>query len=293
MFAWLTPARWSRPQAIPEVVPVSDPSTREVSAVADEGRRDEVGSQSDSKYDEHSQPQRLDLGSQVRNPSFSPEWSESASTPRGSRNGGTPRHSSDTGGATRKDLPKIEYSKLVNLSLTNLDDYLTSIYNLGYSRMWNQEYYQPTLYNIRDQFYPVYDQDQGSQKSIVHREAYLVLLNTIPPSLKYLVREVEVGDVMGIGRRIFDRFLHITPEKKRLLQNEWNALSMDTLGMSIDKFAISHIYLKANNLKRYGIKVNEEDMVQTFVTGLSKDFDWFRHHRRMFPGSVSLAEACK
>ena len=41
---------------------------------------------------------------------------------------------STSGRSKRKDMPRIEYTKLVNLSLVNFDDYKASVYNLGYSR---------------------------------------------------------------------------------------------------------------------------------------------------------------
>ena len=50
----------------------------------------------------------------------------------------------------RKNLPKIEYSKLVNLSLTNLDEYMVCIYNLGYSRMWPTKFAQPTNKDLEE-----------------------------------------------------------------------------------------------------------------------------------------------
>ena len=202
----------------------------------------------------------------------------------------TKANSKSTRSAVVKDLPKVEYSKLVNLSLTNLDEYLVSIYNLGYSRFWPIEFYQPMLKNLQSHIY--YPQDEDLEKSSVRREAYLVLLNTIPPSLKYLVREVQSGDVLGIWKAIFDRFFHITPDKKRALQQEWDSLSMESLKMTIDKF-VAHIYLKAGNLGRYGIHKEEQELVETFVAGLSKEFDWFRHHRRLFPTRVTLKEAVK
>ena len=43
------------------------------------------------------------------------------------------------------------------------------------------------------------------------REAYLVLCNTIPVDMKYLIRQVEIGDAIGVWRVLYDRFRHVTP----------------------------------------------------------------------------------
>jgi hypothetical protein len=186
----------------------------------------------------------------------------------------------------RKNLPKIEYSKLVNLSLTNLDEYMVCIYNLGYSRMWPTKFAQPTNKDLEEVWRGEVEGDN------VRREAYLVLLNTIPSSLKYLVRNVQSGDVLGIWKAILDRLLHTTPDKKRSLINDWNMLSMNGLKMPLDKF-VAHLYVKADTLKRYGVEVSEEEMVQVFIAGLTKDYDWFRCHQRMSATSLSMAQATK
>ena len=124
------------------------------------------------------------------------------------------------------------------------------------------------------------------------RAAYLVLLNTIPSSLKYLVRNVQSGDVLGIWKAILDRLLHTTPDKKRSLINDWNMLSMNGLKMPLDKF-VGHLYVKADTLKRYGVEVSEEEMVQVFIAGLTKDYEWFRCHQRMSATCLSMAQATK
>ena len=186
----------------------------------------------------------------------------------------------------RKNLPKIEYSKLVNLSLTNLDEYMVCIYNLGYSRMWPTKFAQPTNKDLEEVWRGEVEGDN------VRREAYLVLLNTIPSSLKYLVRNVQSGDVLGIWKAILDRLLHTTPDKKRSLINDWNMLSMNGLKMPLDKF-VAHLYVKADTLKRYGVEISEEEMVQVFIAGLTKDYDWFRCHQRMSATSLSMAQATK
>ena len=174
---------------------------------------------------------------------------------------------------------------MVNLSLTNLDEYMMCVYNLGYSRRWPTRFSQPTIQDLKEVW-------NGVEDDNVRREAYLVLLNTIPSTLKYLVRNVRSGDVIGIWRAIMDRFFHATPDKVRLLVNEWNTLSMLTLKLPLDKF-IAIIHVKATTLKRYGVSVSEEEVVQIFVSGLTKDYGWFRCHQRMNSTKLSLVEASK
>jgi hypothetical protein len=103
---------------------------------------------------------------------------------------------------------------------------------------------------------------------------------------------VQSGDVLGIWKAILDRFLHTTPDKKRSLINDWNMLSMNGLKMPLDKF-VAHLYVKADTLKRYGVEVSEEEMVQVFIAGLTKDYDWFRCHQRMSATPLSMAQATK
>lgn len=308
MLSWLTPQRWR------QVIPSSDSTSREVPSAVQpiaEGDEKEVGENHnevcDSKYDV--EPLSLAVNEfEFRTPQRSPRRSSSDDShqtqPSVTVSGVTVNQESikfnklvealsafkPTTPApvqdSRKNLPKIEYSKLVNLSLTNLDEYMVCIYNLGYSRMWPTRFAQPTSSDLEEVWCGDGDGDN------VRREAYLVILNTIPSSLKYLVRSVQSGDVLGLWKAILDRLLHITPDKKRTMITEWNQISMSNLKMPLDKF-VSHLYVKANTLKRYGIEISDAEMLQVFVAGLTKDYDWFRCHQRMSTVTLTMAKATK
>ena len=124
----------------------------------------------------------------------------------------------DEGKKRRKDLPRIEYSKLVTLSLSNFDEYKISIYNLGYSREWPNSWSKPSFTDLKEEWDGAPDADE--EKGIIRREAYLVLYNTIPRDLKYLVRKVESGDVMGLWKALFNRFLHVTTSQVSAMLKE-------------------------------------------------------------------------
>ena len=73
----------------------------------------------------------------------------------------------------RTGLPKVEYNKLVNLSLTNFDEYKISIYNLGYSRKWPECFSQPSAKDLTIEW-----DGSDNEDGDVRREAFLVLYNT-------------------------------------------------------------------------------------------------------------------
>ena len=306
MLNWFTPQKWR------QSVPDSNASSREVPSVASVAEEDEDVEedhvvQRESKYDvEPLVLPEVAYHTPIRSPQSSESDSDDDLTqPSAPVEDKTPSSEGDKfnklvemlssfkptrpirpADDSRKNLPKIEYSKLVMLSLTNLDEYMVCIYNLGYSRKWPTKFSQPTSADLKEVW------DGEGEGDNVRREAYLVLLNTIPSTLKYLVRSVQSGDVLGVWKAILDRLLHTTPDKKRAMINDWNTLSMNGLKMPLDKF-VAHLYTKANTLLRYGVEITESEMVQVFVAGLTKDYDWFRCHQRMSTTPMSMAQATK
>ena len=191
------------------------------------------------------------------------------------------------GKENRKDLPRIEYSKMVTLSLTNFDEYKVSIYNLGYSRKWPVKWSKPSFQDLKEEW----DGEEGKDDAI-RREAYLVLLNTIPASLKYLVRQVRSGDVIGIWKAIYDRFLHVTTDQVKAMVSEWNNLSMTTLHLNVDKF-VSLIVSKSQALREVGEEKSDEDEASTLLKGLSTHFDWLKNNLRMKKKKPKFMELVK
>ena len=81
----------------------------------------------------------------------------------------------------RRNLPKIDYGKVLTLSLTNFNEYVESVGRVGYSRKWSPRFYNPTLEVISYHVYPPVQESVDAEYS--RREAYLVLSNTIPTTL--------------------------------------------------------------------------------------------------------------
>ena len=173
----------------------------------------------------------------------------------------------------RKGLPKIEYSKLVMLSLTNFSQYRESIKVLGYSRQWPKKYAEPTLEELKQVWSGV---DGNSEEDECRREAYLVLYQTIPLSLKYLVRNVKNGDVIALWRVLYNRFLHVTDASLKNMKKEWETLSMSKMKVSLDEF-ISVVATKANDLRMVGEKVTEKAEAVALVCGLPEEFAWIKN----------------
>ena len=175
-------------------------------------------------------------------------------------------------GQARKQLPKIEYSKLVELSLTNFSQYREAIKVLGYSRMWPKKYAEPTLQELKEGWD---GQDCDSLDDVCRREAYLVLYSQIPLALKYLVRNVKNGDVIALWKVLYNRFLHVTDASLKHMKQEWETLSMSKLKVSLDEF-ISIVASKANDLRMVGEKVTEKDEAVALVCGLTSDYSWIK-----------------
>lgn len=175
----------------------------------------------------------------------------------------------------RKDLPKIEYSKLVTLSLVNFSDYRESIKNVGYARGWPCYYSQPSLSDLTDRKWDGVDRE--TDDDILRREAYLVLYQMIPLSLKYLVKGVKSGDVLGLWVVLYKRFLRVTDMAIKALKKEWECLSMDSTKLRLDEF-ISLVSSKAENLRMVGIQISDSAEASALLCGLSEKFEWIKRY---------------
>ena len=107
----------------------------------------------------------------------------------------------------RKYLPKIEYRKLTMLTLENFDAYRENIERLGYAREWQREFFRPTPKELNDHVWDPALRGESLLGAVIRKEAFLVLTNTIPQKLKYLIRKVPVGDALGVWAVLFQRFL--------------------------------------------------------------------------------------
>ena len=182
----------------------------------------------------------------------------------------------------RRGLVRIDYKKLINLSLSNFDNYRESVAVVGYAREWPRKYYAPTQLELKNHCFLSKRDDiaEPYQEELIRKEAYLVLTNTIPLTLKYLIRKVETGDALGVWKTLYNRFLRVTHFTVKELKQEWNSLSMDSQKVETDEF-VSLVVRKAENLRQVGEEVSEEDMAVTLLSGLSNKFDWLKTHYRV------------
>ena len=171
-----------------------------------------------------------------------------------------------------KTLPKIDYSKLVTLSLNNFAEYRESIKVLGYTRGWPDKYRVPSLQDLQDQWNGV---DGWTVDHEIRREAFLVLYQTIPKNLKYLVDNVKSGDVIALWKVLYERFLFVTAASVKKLKKEWESLAQGS--SQIDEF-ISVVSTKAKSMEMVGVSISDQDKASALIHGLSKDYDWLKNY---------------
>ena len=178
-----------------------------------------------------------------------------------------------------KSLPKIVYSKLVTLSLSNFAAYRESIKVCGYSRGWPSSLRDPS---VDDLAVPWNGIDGNTVADEIRREAFMVLYQTIPSSLKYLVEDVRSGDVIAVWKILYDRFLHVTDVSLKKMKKEWESLSQGS--MKLDEF-ISLVSSKARSMKMVKLPVSDHDKAIALLYGLSKDYDWLKNAFSMMPAA--------
>lgn len=181
-----------------------------------------------------------------------------------------PRRSSPS--RSRSSLPKIDYSKLVVLSLTNFRQYKESIKVLGYARDWPDALACPDVDHLQEGYVPSTPKDKAIMK-----EAYLVIYQTIPSSLKYLVASVKQGDVIGLWDVLYKRFLNVTKKTVKVLKKEWQLLSMNSTKKNLDEF-ISLVQEKAADLHMVGCTIDQDELADCLLYGLSSDFDFLQSY---------------
>jgi hypothetical protein len=171
-----------------------------------------------------------------------------------------------------KTLPKIDYGKIVTLTLTNFSEYRESIKVVGYARGWPAKYRQPTLNQLNQ---PWDGEDGFTVQDEVRREAFLVLYQTIPQGLKYLVDNIRSGDVIAVWKVLYERFLFVTASSIKKMKKQWESLGQGTF--RLDEF-ISLVSSKAKSMEMVGITITDQDKATALVHGLSKDFEWLKNY---------------
>ena len=183
-----------------------------------------------------------------------------------------------------KNLPKIDFSKLVTLSLSNFCEFKESIKTIGYARCWPEKFSSPKSSDLKTCDSTYFDDE-------VRKEAFLVIYQMIPASLLYLVKNIPKGEVLLLWKTLYNRFLFVTPQTLKLMRKEWEMLSMGSL--KVDQF-ISLVCEKAEALRMVGVRVSDMDQSTAFLCGLDDKYDWVRNFfSLMEENQFTFEDVCK
>ena len=171
---------------------------------------------------------------------------------------------------SRGRLPKIEYSKLVVLSLTNFGEYKEAIKVLGYARKWPKKFADPSLKDLE-----LEQKQEDKSEEIVRREAYLVLYQLIPAGLKYLVVNIEEGDVISLWKALYQRFQRVTKSSLKQMKKNWESIVQGSL--PVDEF-VSYVSLQAKEMRMVGVDVSAQDEANALLFGLNDSFAYIKNH---------------
>ena len=167
-----------------------------------------------------------------------------------------------------KNLPKIDFSKLVTLTLTNFCEFKESMKTVGYARCWPDKFSNPTSLDLLECDSEYFDDE-------VRKEAFLVIYQMISASLLYLVKNIAKGEVLLLWKALYHRFMFVTPQTLKIMKKEWETLSMGSL--NVDQF-ISLVCEKADALTMVGVDIGDFDRSTALLCGLDSKFDWVRNH---------------
>ena len=167
----------------------------------------------------------------------------------------------------RNGFSKMDYllKNVVKLSLKNFHNWKTSIENLAYIREWDQDLFDLTT---------VWNQQEEPNRRIraSRREAYGVLLYSIPQELRYLIENVAQGDAKGIYKTVHHRF--VVPSSRNtgvLIKEAWNT-TMETTGLPADKF-ISELIKRTKELESLGKPFTVQEVKTLIYSGLCREFN--------------------
>ena len=158
--------------------------------------------------------------------------------------------------------------QVVPLTLTNFDDWKASIQDLAYARDWPEDLLDHKSADELNED----DNDQAqAQASPLHKEAYLVLLYSVPRHLSYLYEGVPRGDANGIWKRLHARFQQSTITNTGVSMAKFWTLTMESEGLPVDRF-IAKIRRTASMLKAMGREVRPEECTAVMLKGLLREF---------------------
>ena len=261
-----TPLRFLRNQSIPEetpVVPVED-NTPAIEPLSDLSSSSSDSESSDLQSEDHKHDDHA-------------FW-------RRRKKKKKKRSTKDPKKRDVKNLPKIDFSKLVTLTLNNFCEFKESMKTIGYARCWPQKFSNPTSLDLLESDSEYFDKE-------VRKEAFLVIYQMISASLLYLVKNIAKGEVLLLWKALYRRFMFVTPQTLKIMKKEWETLSMGSL--NVDQF-ISLVCEKADALTMVGVEISDSDRSTALLCGLDSKFDWVRnHYSTMEEDDFTYDEVCQ
>ena len=164
-------------------------------------------------------------------------------------------------------LPNISTldKKLVILTHGNFTEWHACIQDIAYFRNWAD-----CVLNV-----PWDGREEANQAiNQQRRDAYWVLKNSIPLRTDYhhLATGLKRGDAHALYTKIHKLFLKATAKNRGKIRKEFYNLSMASTKLNVTKFAAKVVQL-AEDLEAVGGKLDQDEVVTRFLSGLSKKFD--------------------
>ena len=164
-------------------------------------------------------------------------------------------------------LPNISTldKKLVILTHGNFTEWHACIQDIAYFRNW-ADCVLHSPWNGREEANQAINQQR--------RDAYWVLKNSIPLRTDYhhLAIGLRRGDAHALYTKIHKLFLEATAKNRGKIREEFYQLSMASTKLNVTKFAAKVVQL-AEDLEAVGGKLDQDEVVTRFLSGLSKKFD--------------------
>ena len=160
------------------------------------------------------------------------------------------------------------------LSTDNFSAWNEYVSDIAYNRNWPDEF--TDLTDLPNNANSTWDgvEEQDNQQRGLRREAYYILMCTIPEgsTYRYLSADVSKGDTNHLYRKIVDLELSNDIANRSLHKSKFFAMTMKNTRTNYAVFA-AMVYTKATELKTMGEEVTNADKKAVFLQGLSKQFE--------------------
>ena len=158
---------------------------------------------------------------------------------------------------------------VVQLNLKNFHEWKTSIERVAFFRDWPANF----LNHQADPWDGVLERDINTRK--LRKEAYFVLVCSIPQDLQYIIEGVRQGDANGIWTRLHTRFQQPTTTHTGMKMADFWSMTMESENLPVDRF-ISKIRQGALSLKSMGREPSAADCSSVLLKGLLPEFHAIR-----------------